>query len=367
MIYILLHLQHILPLFSVQSFYNMVHQGRLPVLLLTVLLCLSPWPVSGQCPNSVTGVSHYTSNYDAQCYDLCQKQKEDYYWCHTKNGYDYCSPRHNFDYKGNACHKDYPCEKYGKTYYWCYLEKGGWDYCGRLEPKSVIHQTYYLNECIDDCQYNAKDDYFWCHIAGNTWGYCSPFADFTYKNEPCTTKCEKNGKSYSWCKIKGGWDYCGIVSFGDCYLTSRRKRQIGESNQVCSVVQDNVNYKFTIRPDNNAITSPNRSLRTEAADLINRFENQGLGNQARSNLVTSQNLRIDLQGLFNRGNQRFYNLQIQWNIQRSNRRSTTLAQIMVPIDTPAGIMREAFRLSLERQARIEVQTEPVTRSCRRPQ
>ncbi|XP_070710808.1 uncharacterized protein [Pempheris klunzingeri] len=332
----------------------------------------------GYCGDVVEDSVHYASEYDVPCYDGCDKRGSGYNWCHTNMGWDYCSTRKNVASKGQVCHSDYPCDKSGQKYFWCYLEGGGWDYCGRVEPKAMIHQTYELKECIDECQYDKSKEYFWCHTQ-NGWDYCSPLPDVTYKGEDCRPdhKCETHGYSYNWCFTKDSYGYCGVILPGECrYSEPRRsKRQPNRkpnARQVICTKEDNNQRRvttFTAEDAQQHILEPNNRLRNEALDLINQWDNQGLGNQGRSNLITSDNLRIDLQGLINRNNQQYYNLQIQWNVPRRSGQSTTLAQIIVPVDTSAEYMREAFRESLQRRARIVLEvtetTMPGRNVCRR--
>ncbi|KAF5897420.1 uncharacterized protein DAT39_012880, partial [Clarias magur] len=36
-------------------------------------------------------VKHFTSTYMKQCYDDCIPGDNDYFWCNTEKGWDYCS------------------------------------------------------------------------------------------------------------------------------------------------------------------------------------------------------------------------------------------------------------------------------------
>ncbi|XP_040014497.1 uncharacterized protein LOC120806979 [Xiphias gladius] len=426
----------------------MAYERRLPTLLLTFILCFSPWPTSGNkffshrgqqcldpcelqgypqlyqckvrmkdgneehqycsprrnvdyrgyeclncceehgynyhwcttnsgwgyCGEVVGDMTHYTSTYDLQCQDGCERRSSDYYWCYTAKGYDYCSPSQNVDYKGNVCQKDYPCDKYGKDYYWCYLEKGSWDKCARVEIKAMIYQTINKEDCIDDCKYHESKGYFWCNKR-ESWDYCSPLSDITYKNVPCRQnhECGAHGQQYTWCYTteNNNWDYCGVILPGECsYSQSQRtKRSPNEAEVICTK-EDNNNRRVTTFLAEAApgdIAECNNRLRAEAVNLINRWDNQRLSDQARSNLLVSDNLRIDLQRLFVRNNQQYYNLQIQRNIPRGRHQSTTISQILVPVGTSSEYMRFAFRESLTRRARItlEVTEQPITQRCQR--
>ncbi|XP_071359753.1 uncharacterized protein [Trachinotus anak] len=345
---------------------EMTYQRRLPTLLLIFILCFSPWPTSGyrfyghfeqQCYDDCP-IKHYTLKYGVQCTDACEQRGYDYYWCNSQKGWDYCSPSNNVDYKGNPCLQDHPCGKHGEDYYWCNLVKGGWDYCAPVLPKTTTHQTRYQEDCIGDCQYKKNGDYFWCYTE-NSWGYCSPIPHLTYKGESCRSdhKCITYDQSYSWCYTTDNddWDYCGFTSDDDCKysLQRRRKRTPNDPNEICSWTDNNGREITATEQDarNNIADCSNR-LRREALDLINEWNNQRLGNQARSNLISSDNLRIDLQGVFNVDNQLCYNLQIQVNKPRCRGESTTLSQIICPVDTPAEQMRWAFKRSLEKRTKV---------------
>uniref|UniRef100_A0A3B4XMN4 Uncharacterized protein n=1 Tax=Seriola lalandi dorsalis TaxID=1841481 RepID=A0A3B4XMN4_SERLL len=328
-------------------------------LLFSLLLDHPLSKCSYDCP-----IKHYTSTYGAQCSDACEDRGSDYYWCNTREGWDYCSPYNNVDYKGNTCHKDYPCSKDGQDYYWCYLEKGGWDYCAQVLPKTMTHYTRYQEECINACQYQKNGDYYWCYTQDNSWDYCSPQADFTYKLQSCRPdhNCGTRGKSYSWCytTYDDDWDYCGFTHFDGCMYSQqrRRKRSPNNPNKVCKWKNNNINKYITVTQEDaqNTIASCTGSLRNEALGLIERWDNQLLPNQPRSNLVHSENFRIDLQGFVNVNNQRCYNLQVQRNKPRSKGESTTVSQVICPIDIPNKTLRWAFGQSLRNRSKIKIIT-----------
>lgn len=141
-----------------------------------------------------------------------------------------------------------------------------------------------------------------------------------------------------------------MVGHGEC-----SKRHSNVPREYCTGEDSAWRVVFSVETDHKAIAEANKKLRKEALQLIDRWNNQGLGNQPKSNLLTSGDLRIDLQGVFTKNNQQYYNLQIQGNSQ-----ATTLSQIKVPVDTPAETMREAFKLSLNQRAKLEVQRQKYT-------
>uniref|UniRef100_A0A3B4T3F5 Uncharacterized protein n=1 Tax=Seriola dumerili TaxID=41447 RepID=A0A3B4T3F5_SERDU len=191
--------------------------------------------------------------------------------------------------------------KEGQKYYWCYLEEGGWGYCAQMLPKTMTHYTRYQEECINPCQYQKKGDYYWCYTQ-DSWSYCSPQADFTYKFKSCRPdhNCGTHGQNYTWCYITDDdWDYCGLTHFDACMQTEQ---------DLCNW-KDNNNRFFTVTEEDaqNTIASCTGVLRNEALGLIERWDNQLLPNQPRSNLVSSENFRIDLQGIINVNIQTTYN------------------------------------------------------------
>ncbi|CAI5652721.1 unnamed protein product [Oreochromis niloticus] len=325
----------------------------------------------GYCGDVMEDLNHYTLTYGMPCYDSCEKHRENYYWCHSTKGWDYCSPRKNVDYKGNACRQDHPCDTHRRDYHWCYLDKGGWDKCGRVEPKAVIHDTIYQKHCTDDCQYSNY--YFWCHT-DNNWDYCSPTPDVTYKGVPCRSdhNCGDHGYGYNWCYTtdNNDWDYCGVISPGECrYSVQRRtKRQPKKPNQtnppqvICTREDNNIRRVTTfVEVVNQPDIADSDGYREEALDLINRWDGLGLHKEGSPIVGTSSNLCIKLLDLFQRNNQQYFNLQVQVNRQSGSGESTTLAHIEVPDGTPLEYMRLAFSDSLQNRARVslEVTDQPI--------
>ena len=83
-----------------------------------------------------------------------------------------------------------------------------------------------------------------------------------------------------------------------------------------------------------------------AYKLIDEWKACDLGFSAKSKLKVLDELRIDNQGQIND----CVNLQIQLSGQRSS--STTLAQIIVLIETPPDVLRDAFKMSIKLGARM---------------
>ncbi|CAB1441638.1 unnamed protein product [Pleuronectes platessa] len=167
---------------------EMEDSRRFSTLSFSFILCFSLWLTPGETYNfwdqciDECPAKYFTSTYDVRCSDRCEKHGYDYYWCHSEEGWDYCSPGEHIDYIGNPCSN--ACGKYGENFYRCLLWGGSWSKCARVEPRAMIYYTRYQRQCVDSCQYYESDDYFWCHD-GDDWEYCSPLQDHTYKNEPC--------------------------------------------------------------------------------------------------------------------------------------------------------------------------------------
>ncbi len=227
------------------------------------------------------------------------------------------------------CREDSPCGKQGQDYNWCWLKEGSWAYCGLVESNMFLHQSVYHQVCIDQCQYYESGDYYWCHTAKG-WDYCSPDVDVTYKGKPCRSdhSCGSHGYSYNWCWTSDSeYDYCGPIESGECtYISSRhRNRRAPDKKVEICTEKDKTNSKittFTAVPAPKAIAD-GKQWKNEVENLISRWNNGYLVSQARSNRISSDNLRIDMQGSFKRNNKLYYNLQIQVNVRRGPGQSTT--------------------------------------------
>ncbi|KAA0721395.1 hypothetical protein E1301_Tti020712 [Triplophysa tibetana] len=320
------------------------------------------WGQWGYCGLVMDNNNHYGSKQGSLCYDHCDKRQEEYYWCNTVTGWDYCSPSEKTDYKNKRCKEDSPCGKHGQNYNWCWLKEGSWGYCGLQEPKMLLYRTKDNYICTDECQYHERSDYYWCHTAKD-WDYCSPDVNVTYKGKPCRSdhSCGLNDYGYNWCwTSENEYDYCGRIEPGVCtYTTSQhRKRRAPEDRKlICTRIDKGNKIKtiFTAEEASNDIAEVNQNRKEEAKKLIGLWNNGYLVNQARSNLIASEHLRIDMQGIINRNNRRYYNLQVQLNTNRGPNQSTTVSQILVPDGIPDSYIRRAFWESLINRARIFVE------------
>ncbi|XP_060748331.1 uncharacterized protein LOC132861012 [Tachysurus vachellii] len=279
--------------------------------------------------------NHYTSQYRL-CQDACLMHGENYYWCNTKKGWDYCSLKNNTDYKGNECKDDHPCDLHGKKYYWCYTKTGSWGYCGKVAPKIVkhkhLHKGSYLHECTGECSRDESESYHMCYT-DEGWDYCSPSPDVTYKNEPCRSDhhCHTHGLKYSWCWTDSGWDYCGIIEdLGICSTATQQKRESGHIDEICLL--DHFNRKMTKlkqKVHREAITNGRKYIK-EMAHITAQWNNSYLHEDSKSNVLITKNLHLDLQGLVLGDNLPYYGLQIKLNMRRPKVISTTLAQVFLP-------------------------------------
>ncbi|XP_072526905.1 uncharacterized protein [Salminus brasiliensis] len=130
---------------------------------------------------------------------------------------------------------------------------------------------------------------------------------------------------------------------------SKKMMREGDKEEECKEVS------FVLNPDANI--AEGRGFEEEVEEIVNRW-NWHLSDKIKSNLVTTDGLRIDLQNLpyvKSMGDRQFYNLQIQVNEKRQNsKKSTTLSQIFLPVDevVPLKIVREAFLMSFKKKAGV---------------
>ncbi|KAK3523002.1 hypothetical protein QTP86_010510 [Hemibagrus guttatus] len=268
-----------------------------PVLISIIFLCQLCWT-----QDEGDFQYHYTSNYGLLCYDTCHQNGKSYYWCNTKKGWDYCSVKQNTDYKGKECKIEHPCDLYGKYYYWCYNKAGKWGYCGNVQPRKVNNKDLYKSstfqmECKDKCSYDNSTLHYGCNT-NKGWDYCSPSPDVTYKNELCRFdhSCKSHGYKYTWCWTDSGWGYCGIIEKSEiCDSVAVPKRE-SDTYEIC--LRDNFNGKITKLKqeyDPKAIAE-GRKWSNEISQIISNWNNEYLDNHSKSNVITTTNLHLDLQG-----------------------------------------------------------------------
>lgn len=219
--------------------------------------------------------------------------------------------------------------------------------------------------CVEDCKPDGGE--YKCKTIDKDGRsqkmYCSPQENMDYWGRQCRadSMCGKYGEDYYWCRIDiFSWGYCGLVKADKklidsgevTHITSRHRNRrylavIGTEDDQ----GNRIKTTFSAEAATNVITDVG-PWRNEAENLISRWTNGHLRNQARSNLIKSEHLRIDLQGFIKRNNQMYYNLQIQINGQRKKGESTTVAQIIIPRNIPERYVRRAFTESFNRRAKV---------------
>lgn len=313
---------------------------------------------------------HYSSSYGVPCDDTCDTHKKDYQWCATKKGWDYCSRKENTDYKGQTCREDHPCQKYGKSYHWCYVEGGGWGYCGLVrnaaEPKALLYKgSSYLSVCWDECMYDENKKYFWCHTAEG-WDFCSPLPEVTSQNEPCRLDhfCGTHGYAYTWCFTNSGSGYCGVISPGECQHVVPELTKEDSKTMISCKWKDSKNekeIKFNAEPDL-TVSTEGSTWKNEMINFIALWKNIYLSPDPRSKMITSNNLRFDVQKLVNKEGQSYYNLQIMVNVQAQTGRRTSLALVVVPEYeiVPDRFIHLAFVESFRLRSRISVEVNNIS-------
>ncbi|KAK2865543.1 hypothetical protein Q7C36_001599 [Tachysurus vachellii] len=303
--------------------------------------------------------NHYTAQYRQLCQDACRIGFWKYYWCNTNKGWDYCSLKENTDYKGNECKDDHPCDLHCQDYYWCYTKTGSWDYCGKVTPKKekskqIFKGSHYLRECKDECSYDYSKSYYWCYM-DDDWDYCSPTPDVTYKGELCRSNhpCDTYGHDYSWCRTDTGWDYCGIVEdIGICDAVISSKRESGNINETCFLDHNGMMIKMKWDPE---AIAEGRKWSNEISQIIAQWNNSYLHKDSESNVITTDNLCLDLQGLVLRDNLPYYALQIEMNMHREEHKSSIVAEVFLPLNViPERHFHRAIIESFCNRARVFV-------------
>ncbi|KAL6467321.1 hypothetical protein MHYP_G00251250 [Metynnis hypsauchen] len=283
----------------------------------------------GYCGHVKEDQNHYTKNGE-MCSDTCGMHGKSYYWCKTKQGWDYCSIKKNMDYKGNACHQDHPCGKHQESFYWCKTVKGGWGYCGPVEPNTLQQKN--LKVFQEDLLLN-KSEAFVQSYNNSVWG------DLTDISEQVSRRW---GLCIDYRKIKPSRGSKRLIDGGEVI-----DLDIDQGKRVATL--------FIVCPGQNAIAD-GRTWSNETQHLIALWNNGYLSNQSKSTLPTSKNLRIALQGLPYIEGQQYYNLEIHlWQ-------NATVSQILIPRNPPIPIpdrhVRRAFLLSFYYQGGVIVDIKP---------
>lgn len=242
-------------------------------------------------------------------------------------------------------------------------------FCSPWLSAGTTFLTHLGTQCEEDCKPDGGE--YKCTTTdedGRSQSlYCSPQENMDYWGRQCRadSACGKHGEDYYWCRINDfTWGYCGLVKDNEkitetgevTHITPRHRNK--RDRVVIGTVDDRANRiktTFYAEPAPHDITDIGK-LRNEAENLIGNWNNGHLVDQARSNLIHTANLRIDMQGIINRNNQLYYNLQIQINRRRNGPHdSTTVSQIIVPRGIPERYIRRALQESLNHRARVSVE------------
>lgn len=244
-------------------------------------------------------------------------------------------------------------------------------FCSPWLSAGTTFLTHLGTQCKEDCKPDGGE--YKCKTIDKDGRsqtmYCSPQENMDYWSRRCRadSMCGKHGEDYYWCRINiFTWGYCGLVkddkkiieSVEVTYISSRHRNK--RVREVIATEDDKGNRIKTIfysEPAPDAITD-GRHWSDEANALIGQWDNGYLVDQQRSNLIRSTNLRIDMQGIINRANHLYYNMQIQINNIQRNGGSTTVSQIIVPRGIPERYIRRAFWESFRNRARVSVEVSP---------
>ncbi|XP_048038327.1 uncharacterized protein LOC125263357 [Megalobrama amblycephala] len=240
-------------------------------------------------------------------------------------------------------------------------------FCSPWLSAGTTFLTHHGTQCEEDCKPDGGE--YKCKTIdedGQSQAlYCSPQENMDYWGRQCRadSACGKHGEDFYWCRINDfTWGYCGLVKDKEkitetgevTHITPRHRNK--RDRVVIDTVDDKANrIKLTFYAEEAKITEA-KKWSEEATDLINQWNGGRLSKRQKSNLITTDNLRIDMQGTFTHNKQLYYNLQIQINRKRKGPNdSTTVSQILVPDGIPDEYMRRAFQESFNTQKKITVE------------
>eukprot|EP00079_Xenopus_tropicalis_P017446 XP_004917386.1 PREDICTED: uncharacterized protein LOC100489916 [Xenopus tropicalis] len=307
----------------------------------------------------------YTTSSGGTCMGPCVRYNTEYYRCNQKGAntgwWDHCSPKEGYDSYYNQCLS--PCQKVmGFNYEQCFTDIG-WSKCGHVVEE---FESYYTSDnalCQSECTLNR--DYFQCTDRRDNFGKCSPSNDLTAKGVPCRIDhpCGSHGYDYTWCYTgTRDWDYCGKV-IDDCD-TKRYKRANGDE-EICRV-RDTGNRRELVltsvqMPDTD-FRQPTQAQYTEASNLINRVNAEFCFPSNARTVASSENIRMDMQGTHEHDGVTYLNVQLQLNQRRGGTlttRSTTIAQILFPLDLDTAVFARYIRRALHTSMRGAYHDSPV--------
>ena len=201
------------------------------------------------------------------CNDDCRKRGYDYFWCHTSNGWGYCTPKHllqslktgsgatdktpEYDYPGSGIdnnvysgiddspentnsrgdinginYDDYnyissePDDQDTRGREGSVTGNSEVDFLSKLPANVTVRDirafTVYGEPCSNACANRDGFRYTWCEkitrSSTGTWDdsdYCTNEANVTQNGEECLDGCERRGYDYYWChKDTTLWGYC---------------------------------------------------------------------------------------------------------------------------------------------------------------
>ncbi|XP_039608755.1 uncharacterized protein LOC120528661 [Polypterus senegalus] len=316
------------------------------------------WNEWGYCGEVKEFLEHLTATYHIPCQNKCDKHgSTSYYWCNTRKGWDYCSPKPGLSIYGNKCYYGHPCEYSDKSKKSteCYLENGNWEICGKVHERDLVYvSSSYKLVCQDECS-TYHSGYYWCHTLKG-WDYCSPSPDVTFRKKQCSEdhKCGLNGESYYWCRTETSWNSCGPVVEGECVYTTASNFLL--NTELICTTGNGLNTRH-IRFEMQAATEllDGTPYLETAINLIARWHNGLLQSQNRTNLIKEGNLSIDLHESVV-SEVHYYNLQIRVNFKSVPKQGTTISEILIPIgkNIPEKYFRRAFSESILRQAPVKL-------------
>ncbi|CAL8068164.1 unnamed protein product [Orchesella dallaii] len=307
------------------------------------------------------------------CLSACTNGWENYGWCSKVGGsWDYCSPKPFHDIYGSRCASN--CDYVGESYSWCYLEEGSWEKCGQQSVSSNTQYTFIGSKCLTPCVLDASGDgRNRCYDATKEKRECSRHTGLATNNLKCFSECDYRGGnhggsvSYDWCwtsqDLRSHWSTCSNVAtdpeeFNVHKRAPTRKKDIfpksriplnytktGSIINIVAHVDDKGNHQVTFMEKlTREGTQAQYPMETSelAACAKSCLENwrslnyQVLGNSNTGQLAISHEklspgIRLDQQTRYTENGVEYYNLQMQINGLRRNKRgqSTTCAEVQI--------------------------------------
>ncbi|TRY71491.1 hypothetical protein TCAL_00244 [Tigriopus californicus] len=178
---------------------------------------LGTWHLKDYCTNnSTTEVTHE----GIKCNDDCLRRGSAYFWCHTDNGYGYCTPKILIQKSGrfaitSTTSTSSTTPGIGKNDVDYEYENEIAGSPNELKPEALAF-TVFGEPCLDPCSNYENTSYTWCHkIEGSdtgTWfdrNYCTNRANVTQFGVNCLDECSKRDQAYYWChKELALWGFC---------------------------------------------------------------------------------------------------------------------------------------------------------------